>query len=102
MAIDTNWRYLNTVPDGLKFKVDGLNIWDYKWIPTGKQITIRDPLYGQERILSVYEIQNGKLKTRFAAGEFSSCMWGIYQEKIPTSVFKTLSNAISFVRRLFT
>ena len=40
-----------------------------------------DPHYGTEKVFHVYEVEiNGQIH-RFAAGEFSNCVWGFYLEK---------------------
>jgi hypothetical protein len=31
--------------------------------------------------MEVYEIETDNLNVRFAAGEFSNCVWGIYQQQ---------------------
>ena len=37
--------------------------------------------YGTEKVFHVYEVEiNGQIH-RFAAGEFSNCVWGFYLEK---------------------
>ncbi|WP_057938810.1 hypothetical protein [Algoriphagus resistens] len=72
------WKHLTTVVDGNGFSIDGLNIWDYDWKATGEKINVKDPLYGQEYTMDIYEIANENVIVRFAAGEFSNCIWGIY------------------------
>ncbi len=94
--MSTYWKHLDTVPDGYKFKIKGINIWDYPWKNTGEKIIVKDPLYGKEQNLRVYEIQKEKLTVRFAAGEFSNCMWGIYQEKTTLFKFKKLVSLFNF------
>lgn len=74
------WKHIGTIIDGELFKISEVNIWDYKWNATGEKISVEDPIYGQSHILDVYEIEKGNSKIRFAAGEFSNLVWGIYQE----------------------
>ncbi len=64
-----------------KFLINGLNIWDFKWKNTGEYINVKDLLYGQQYSFAVYEISNENIKVIFAAGEFSNCVWGIYQNE---------------------
>lgn len=92
----TYWKYLDTVPDGYKFKIKGLNIWDYSWNNTGEKIIVKDPLHGQEHNLCVYEIRKGDLTVKFAAGEFSNCMWGIYKQKTTSMIFRKLCSVLDF------
>lgn len=79
--MSSNWRHIKTVIDGEKFEINGLNIWDYQWYQTGERITVKDHLYGQNHMMQVFEIKKDKTVVRFAAGEFSNCVWGIYQEQ---------------------
>jgi hypothetical protein len=74
----TNWRFEKTVSDGEEFKINGINIWDFKWEETGEKIKIIDPLYSKFYSFDIYKIQNDNVDILFAAGEFSNCIWGIY------------------------
>lgn len=94
--MNINWKHLNTVPDGYKFNIKGLNIWDYPWKNTGEKIIVKDPLYAREHNLCVYEIRKGDLTIKFAAGEFSNCMWGIYTPKNNKLIFNKLLSLFSF------
>jgi hypothetical protein len=75
------WEHFKTIFDGERFEINGLNIWDNNWKDTGKRINIKDPLYGQDFIFTVYEIINGQTTVEFAIGEFSNCVWGVYLKK---------------------
>ncbi len=76
--MNENWTHLKTIADGDPFEINGLNIWDFKWQDTRQSIKIKDPNYGQDYVFGIYEITNDKKTIRFAAGEFSNCVWGIY------------------------
>jgi hypothetical protein len=78
--MNKNWKHLKTIIDSERFEINGMNIWGYDWHQTNESICIKDPLYSQEYIFSVYEISNGIKTVRFAAGEFSNCIWSIYTE----------------------
>ena len=56
----------------------GVNIFDYGWKPTGRMAEVRDPLHGDRFCFSIYEVEIGKIRYEFAAGEFSNCIWGFY------------------------
>lgn len=77
----TDWKHKNTVPDGEECKLNGINVWDYQWIYTGKTIAVKDPLYHQVHKMMIYEIKTDTKTVTFAAGEFSNGVWGFYQEK---------------------
>jgi hypothetical protein len=74
----TVWRFEKTIVDGDEYKINGINIWDFKWEETGEKIKIKDPLYSQSYTFNVFKIQNDNIEILFAAGEFSNCIWGIY------------------------
>ena len=59
----------------------GVNIFKYRWFDCRGTATVIDPHYGTEKVFHVYEVEiDGKIH-RFAAGEFSNCVWGFYLEK---------------------
>ena len=75
------WEHFKTVIDGERCEINGINIWDDEWKDTGEKIQIKDPLYGQDFIFSIYEMVKGEAVATFATGEFSNCVWGIYLKK---------------------
>lgn len=71
------WEYETFGPDG-QCKLFGVNIFDYDWKTTGKRVKVKDPVYHQDHIFEVWQVEiDGQLR-RFAAGEFSNCVWGFY------------------------
>ena len=57
------------------------NIFQYRWRDCRETAAVIDPHYGTEKVFHVYEVEiNGQIH-RFAAGEFSNCVWGFYLEK---------------------
>jgi hypothetical protein len=72
------WRFEKTVSDGEEFKINGINIWDFKWEETGEKIRVKDPVYGQFYSFNVFKIQNKDIEILFVAGEFSNGVYGIY------------------------
>jgi hypothetical protein len=74
------WEHLTTIADGVKFNIDGLNIWDFAWKDTGEKIDIKDPMYGKSYSFHIYEINDSTIKVIFAAGEFSNGVFGIYRQ----------------------
>ena len=80
MLFKKTWEHTITGTDG-NCILFGVNIFNYKWNDTKEKVTIKDPLYHQPYDFSIYTVDiNGILK-RFAAGEFSNCIWGFYLEK---------------------
>ena len=75
------WRFVGACFDGQEFKLDGTNVWDHKWTHDHPQkVEVIDPQYGQKFQFTIWEIKNEGGTIRFAAGEFSNCVWGFYQE----------------------
>ena len=72
------WSFHQSVIDGEELRISGLNLWAHEWKPFGSSIHVKDPLYGQDHIMGVYEISDGITTVLFAAGEFSNMVWGIY------------------------
>lgn len=77
----TIWKNKTVVAGGEKCEINGLNIWDFEWEFTGQSITVKDPLYKKPHLFQIFEINNGGIKAKFAAGEFSNTVYGIYIEK---------------------
>ena len=76
------WKLAGVVPDGREFKIQGVNVWSKKWNAIRNEFAhVQDPLYKQPFTFQVYSIINDGVVIRFAAGEFSNCMWGFY---VPT------------------
>lgn len=59
----------------------GVNIFDYKWKDTGKKITVKDPLYGQEHIADICKVVIEGKEYEFACCEFSNGVYGFYVYK---------------------
>ncbi len=73
-----NWIFKIAVIDGHLCEIDGLNIWEYDWVNTREYITVKDPIYGQDHTMTIYQIVTPDQTVVFAAGEFSNMVWGIY------------------------
>jgi hypothetical protein len=74
------WIHKKTIVDGENYEINGLNIWDFNWEDTGDKINIKDPLYAQDYCFNIYKIQKNDNSIFFSAGEFSNCVWGIYEK----------------------
>lgn len=71
------WQHEITGVDG-NTTLFGVNIFDYEWKHTSESVKVRDPLYGQEYKFHVYTVTIDGQEQKFAAGEFSNCVWGFY------------------------
>ena len=72
-----SWQHEITGVDG-KCQLFGVNIFHYKWEPTGERVDVKDPYDDQSFTFPVYRVNIGGTNYEFAAGEFSNCMWGFY------------------------
>ena len=71
------WKHKKTCADG-NCNLFGVNIFDFEWTDTGELATVTDPIYHQEYNFNIFTVEiKGKTK-RFAAGEYSNCVWGFY------------------------
>lgn len=72
-----NWRFAGSAAED-KFIIDGIDIFKEEWENTGEVIQVKDPLYGQEYMFTVWKVQKSDKMIIFAAGEFSNNVFGIY------------------------
>ena len=73
------WRHIGACVEGSRLEIDGLNVWDFKWVRVDSQnAEVVDPRYGQKFLFHVYEIIAGENRVTFAAGEFSNSVYGFY------------------------
>jgi hypothetical protein len=73
------WKFAGAVPDGERFLISGVNVWDHQWERVKDEFAfVKDPSYGRDFKFQVYEIRANDRTIRFAAGEFSNCIWGFY------------------------
>lgn len=75
--MEKKWKFKISGVDG-NCILFGVNIFKYKWIDTGENVVVIDPLYHQEHTFSVYKVKIMGITRTFAAGEFSNCVWGFY------------------------
>ena len=77
-----NWRLEVVGGEGI-IEFYGVNIFDYEWKSTGEKADVRDPHYGLAYSFPVYTVDIDGNEIRFAAGEFSPCVWAFYVERQP-------------------
>lgn len=75
-----DWNYLAIVADGERIEIEGANVWDFAWEPTGEDaIVVPHPSYpSQQHDLYPSSITVGGKTLIFAAGEVSNCVWCFY------------------------
>ena len=73
------WKFVGVVPDGREFKIQDVNVWSKKWNAVKNEVAhVQGPSYKQPFAFQVYTIINDNVIIKFAAGEFSNCVWGFY------------------------
>jgi hypothetical protein len=74
------WRYVGRCVEGQQFLIDGVDVSDRKWRSTSEpDIEVEDPLCHQPYNFNIWEVESDGRLVRFAAGEFSNCIWGFYR-----------------------
>lgn len=73
------WQFVKSGIEG-RCELFGVNIFDYDWQTTGKRVQVKEPIYGQDCIFEIWQVKINGRQRRFAAGEFSNCVWGFYLE----------------------
>ncbi len=73
------WKHKATGVDG-NVILFGINIFEYEWIRTDEKVEIIEPIYKQKYIFPVYKVYIRGHKYKFAAGEYSNCVWGFYTQ----------------------
>ena len=74
--------YIGGSFDDQKFLIEGVNVWDHKWIPQSRTYNVIDPVYKAKKKFLLYKIITDSKEVEFIAGEFSNSVWGFYK---PTS-----------------
>jgi hypothetical protein len=76
----TDWRYVGTCVDGQRFLIEGVDVSDHEWRRADEPaVEVEDPLYHQPFNFDVWELESDGHRIKFAAGEFSNCIWGFYR-----------------------
>jgi hypothetical protein len=76
----TDWRYVGHCVDGQRFLVEGVDVSDHAWRHTDEpDVEVEDPAYHRPFRFDVWELETDGRRIRFAAGEFSNCVWGFYR-----------------------
>ena len=68
-------------PEQADYKLLAGVVDEYNWQTTGKRVKVKDPIYHQDHTFEVWQVEIDGQIHRFAAGEFSNCVWGFYLEK---------------------
>ena len=71
------WQLAAAGEEG-RVRLFGEDILALPWEPAGEKVWVRDPRYGDLRAFSVYTAEVKGVRRTFAAGEFSSGVWGFF------------------------
>jgi hypothetical protein len=76
----TEWRLAGAAGGGVEFRIDGLNVWDHKWISL-QEDPIQLPLPGfpnEKHRMWLCMIKTDTQVVKFAAGEVSANVYAFY------------------------
>ena len=78
--VTSGWKHIAIGWEGTRVSLDGLDPWQLKWHAVKEPaITVCHPSHPHERhSMWVYELRSGGKAVKFAAGEYSSGVWGFY------------------------
>ncbi len=79
--METQWKFTAIITINDSHKVEGLNIWNYYWQCTDRNVEVRDPFEGNLYNFKEYEIRTSDKKVNFVAGEFSNGKVGIFTKE---------------------
>ena len=72
-----DWKFETAGPTG-ECKAFGVNIFQYPWRACGEKAMVTAPRHGAEKVFRVYEVEIDGAVHRFAGGEFSNGVFGVY------------------------
>lgn len=61
-----------------RFLIDGEDVFKEQWINTGEDAEVKDPLYGNKLIFTVWKVERESGVITFVAGELSNSVFGIW------------------------
>jgi hypothetical protein len=74
-----DWQFAGSAKKDEPFEINGVDVWSQGWqVLAGEEAHVNDPVYGKGYIFRVFSIQDNDQRIEFAAGEFSSGVWGFY------------------------
>ena len=75
------WSCVGVNYDDKEFVVDGINLWGCTWEEIlDEEAEVKDPLYGKAFTFPIFTATDAGKTVRFAAGEFTTGVWGIFTE----------------------
>ena len=77
--VTPGWQFLHIGREGDGVEIDGVRLWESRWVSTGGRITVAHPHYASQRhVMTTYRSDGTETPINFAAGEFSSGAWGFF------------------------
>lgn len=80
--METQWKFASVIKINHSYKVEGLNIWNFYWQCTDRNVEVRDPFEGHLYHFKEYEINCDGKTVNFVAGEFSNGKVGIFTKEV--------------------
>ena len=79
--METPYKFASLIEINVEFKVEGLNIWNFYWLCTDRNVEVRDPFDGNLYHFKEYQITHKEKSVCFVAGEFSNRKVGIFTKE---------------------
>jgi hypothetical protein len=71
------WNFVGSTFND-SFILNGIDVFQEKWISTGKSVQVKDPIYGETKNFGMFLVNVNHTEFSFVAGEFSNNVWGFY------------------------
>lgn len=85
--VTPNWKHVFIGSEGSAIRLDTLDPWELKWHSLEEPaITVAHPNHPDQRhVMHVYVLRSEGRIVRFAGGEYSNGVWGIYVPHSPAA-----------------
>lgn len=71
------WRFVGATVHGQKLAEWPVDFWQAKWVEDGRA-HLREPVYGEQRLIPTWYVELNGRRHAFAATEFSNGVYGFY------------------------
>lgn len=77
--VTPGWRFLHIGIEGDHFLLDGIDVWEARWVSAHGRVTVAHPSYPKQRhTMLTYWLSGPGRTLELAAGEFSNGVWGFF------------------------
>ena len=77
--VTPGWRFLHIGIEGDHFLLDGIDVWETRWVSAHGRVTVAHPSYRNQRhAMFTYRLSQSGRPIEFAAGELSNGVWAFF------------------------